>query len=81
MKNRTLSLTLVALFALAFATACATTAVQQPTPAVATAKAAHAMFGDLRNEEDRSERRDRGCRSNGDAVENDAEDCEVVNDE
>lgn len=66
----------IALFAI-FAVACAAPAVQQPTNKD-TRAAFNAAFADLRSEENRSERRDAGCRSNGDAVAADSEDCEIL---
>ena len=60
--------------------ACAAPAVQQPapTPSAQLRQDANAAFGDLRNEEDRAERRDDGCRSNGDATTADKEDCKIL---
>ncbi|MDO8425485.1 MAG: hypothetical protein Q7T01_03150 [bacterium] len=64
--------------ALAALSACAAPAVQQPQLAPSPHNRFNAAFGDLRTEENRDERRQDGCRSNGDATASDAEDCQVL---
>lgn len=86
MKNRNrnpFSFVVLTVLALVAIGGCATTAVQQAKqdPMAQLRQDARDAFGDLRQEEDRSERRADGCRSNGDATADDAEDCEVVNDD